>query len=231
MKRVLFFAFVLALALTVCAQEEKSVPASQQDVKNLQIEIGRLRQEAKAVESDSMARSKEERLERKRMLDANTAAISALEKKLDDAQKANEEQARKASEEEALRQRRVWYIAGGGVGIVVILVLLSSYFRKKKKVIDSVVLSTSVVVEVENRQEVLTDPEIMDLKDFSVRNNGIQEIPFILTTHDGNKHNCLGVLRGSEIPLVYIGNNQTPVAWNKRRQWASKVGDSRPNAS
>lgn len=213
--------FVCSFAQVVGTAEKPTEPASREDVQELQQELKRMRREAQLAEKNSVSRNAQER---QRLLQENKEAISVTEKKLADKLEAIEREARKANEDRLRTQRVVWPI----ILIVLILgsLLLGLFFLRKSRTEERVVYT----IDVGQKREVpgiLKNPDIPALKEFSAQNDGIEKVPFVLTLQDGRCFHCMAKLRDGLDPLVYIENESTPVAWDKRRQSAAKITLSR----
>lgn len=214
-KIAVVFVLTLAGAFAQVSETQKPVPASQEDVQGLQRELTRMRREAKVAEKNATTRSLEER---RKMLQENKVAIDATEKKLADKLESIERQARKTSDDQLRTQRIAWSVTGV-VGLIGTL-LLTLMIRKNQKSGGGLVVPS----EPSQKREILIDPDIPALKEFSARNNGISKVPFILSLQDGQQFNCMAKLQKDGLaPLVYIQGSSVPVAWDKRRQAAAKI--------
>jgi hypothetical protein len=217
MKTVTIVAIPLLFLSSVCGQQEESANvASQEDVLLLQKEIERLRHNVDAAEKRSMYQNAEDQ----KRFEASQAALKMAEQNLAKRLEAIEREARNASDNQLRTRRIVWFVTWGAVlfGIFLVSVLLHA----ARKITTNRRTAIPFVVK-ENEGPLLADPDIPTLKQFSVGNNGIRKIPFVLTLQNGTKVNCIAELRDGLSPLVYIEKEKTPVAWDKRRQFAAKV--------
>lgn len=209
---MLMFALTSAYA-QVGETDKPAVPASQEDVQGLQKELQRMRREAQTAERNAATRSNEERRKALEAQEESKAAIAATEKKLAEKLESIAREAQKASDDQLRTQRIVWSVIGvaGFIGILSIILVI----RKDQS-------GLLVPSEPSKGQEILVDPDIPALKEFSVRNNGISKVPFVLTLKEGHRFNCVAELKSGLPPVVYFEGDRIPVAWDKRRLAASK---------
>jgi hypothetical protein len=220
MKKIAVLAFICTLTLAyaqVSETEKPAVPASQEDVrevqKELQKEIQRLRAEGFKARKAAADIADREAEERKKMVKENALALERAEAKLESISR----EARKASDDQLRRQRIVWYFTGA---VVFIGVIFLAWFLKKNRAEK---IQQAIPGGLQKKQEILIDPDIPALKEFSARNNDTEKVPFILSLRDGQQFNCVAELKDGLTPLVYIEKETIPVAWDKRRQRAAKL--------
>jgi hypothetical protein len=205
--RLLAIVFVVMLTMAAGAQEEKpSVPASQEDIRSLQEEIGRLRSEALVIERKSVARSKTEQAERQKLIDANKAEIASMEDKLAREIEAFSRESAIANEKRAQaesKERHFFLILWGELALCACVVLALVLF---------------LVLRSSKKQKILIDPTAPEVKDFSLRNGNLNPVPAVFSLRNGKKFRCTVELRPGLDPLVHIEGVEHGVAWGKRRQ-------------
>lgn len=208
---VAFFAFISALTAQV-NEKEVLTPASQDDVRELQKEIRRLRIEALRAEQNSATRSSEDR---QKILDEHKATISSMEKKLAD-KMASLASIQKAGDD----KMRLQIIALLSVGLAIFAVAVFSlgFLRKKTP-------GVGIPVQDQNQEVgILVDPDVPTLREYMIEHK-TNIVPFILTLNDGRQFKCTAELKEAGLPLVRFDGSATPVAWDKRRPAAVKLAE------
>jgi predicted nucleic acid-binding Zn ribbon protein len=210
---VLAFVFIPLVGLTAQTTSERATqtPASREDIQNATKEMKKTIRDTERKAAERIA------AEREKTTRETKAAVENSEKRL------KAELAEKAAQEELDRKRQrneMMLTVYGFIALVVIIIIFGVMLAIRKNRHETQTLTTSLN---NVRPEVLFNPNLLTLRDFSERNNGITKVPFVLPLREGVQFNCIAELRTGLAPLVYFDKEEFPVAWDKRRQKASDL--------
>jgi hypothetical protein len=211
---VLAFTFIPLVGLLAQTTSERAIqtPASREDVQNATKEMKKTIRDAERKSAERIA------VEREKTARETKAAVENSEKKL------KAELAEKAAQEELDRKKQrseMMLTVYGSITLIVIIIIFGVMIAIRKNRREAEQTPTNALNE--SRLEVLVNPDILALRAFSERNNGITKVPFVLPLREGVQFNCIAKLRTGLPPWVYFDNEEFPVAWDKRRQKASDL--------
>lgn len=209
-------------------QQVEKPAVTTEDLKRATAEMKRVaREEARKAEEKSAEQAKLNReLAKKQHEETLEAARVAEEKLRADITRQSELERRKAEAEQE-KTRRIMIYGVAGVAMLVIVAIGSVFVvaRRKHKTVEGEVPTHFTDMSV--RPEVLTDPNLGDLRDYAKRNGDMKKVPFILTLpKEGLRFNCEAELRENNDPLVYIDGSKTAVTWKQRRNKASEISQT-----
>jgi hypothetical protein len=177
---LLFVVFVCSQSLSVSAEQEQQVekPAvSQDDLNRATAEMKRVaREEARKAEQKSAEQAKLNReLAEKQHEETLEAARVAEEKLRTDITRANELQSRKAEAEQEKTRKLIIY--GAASVTMIVIVAIGSVFvvaRRRHKTVEGVM--PAHYTETSERPEILTDPNLGEIRDYARRNGGMTDV-------------------------------------------------------
>ncbi len=210
--------FVLSVGLSAQSTTEQET-VSKSDLKGvtdqMRAELRRL--DKKAVERDAVMKE-EARRQNEELVRKNAEAQEKLRAEI---LKTEEDRKRVETQRERKRTNLIYGVTG--VGLLIALVCGVMLARRPAKTVD--------VRVVQNHQKhvdgILDNPESKDdVISYSVRNNNINPVPFILRLpQQGASFNCKAHLREGLDPMVeFPDGKQTP--WRNRRVEGKKQYDS-----
>lgn len=217
------------------AQSEEQVqqtdkPAvTTEDLKRATSEMKKVAREA--VDKAEQKSAEQSRLSRelaeKQHEETLKATRVAEEKLRADIAVANQLQSRKAEAEQEKTRKLIIY--GAASVTMIVIVAIGSVFvvaRRRHKTVEGVM--PAHYTEISERPEILTDPNLGEIRDYARRNGGMKMVPFILTLpKEGLQFNCTAELREENDPLVYIDGCKTAVTWKQRRNKASEISQTK----